>query len=54
MGQSEGGKLSLILFLVEINGILGELRNGVDGLLFADNLTIYTTIRSLRMATRAL
>ena len=33
--------LKVTLFQVVINGIFGELRNGVDRLLFADNLAIY-------------
>ena len=37
-----------------INGILEELRNGVDGSLFADDLEIYITTRNKRVATRAL
>ena len=37
-----------------INGILGELGNGVDGSLFADDLAIYITTRNQRVATRAL
>ena len=32
--------LSVTLFPVVINDILGELRNGVEGSLFADNLII--------------
>ena len=34
------GVLSVILFLVAINDILGELGNEVDGSLFADDLAI--------------
>ena len=41
LGVSQGGVLSVILFLVAINGILRELGNGVDGSLFADDLAIY-------------
>ena len=37
-----------------INGILEELGNGVDGSLFADDLAIYITTRSQRVASRAL
>ena len=40
---SQGGLPSVIFFLLEINGVLGELRNGVDGLLFACDLTVYIT-----------
>ena len=36
-------KLSVTYFLVVINGILGELRNGVDGSFIADDLAIYIT-----------
>ena len=50
----QGQVLSIILFLVTINGILGELRNEVDGSLFADDLAIYITTRNQRMAARAL
>ena len=46
--------LSITLFLVAINGILGKLGNGVDGSLFADDLSIYITIRNQRVASRAL
>ena len=46
--------LSVTLFLVAINRILGELGNGVDGSLFADDLVIYITTRNQRMAARAL
>ena len=31
MGIPQGGVLSVTLFLLEINGILGEMGNGVDG-----------------------
>ena len=34
--------------------LLGELGNGVDGSLFADDLTIYITTKNQRVATRAL
>ena len=50
----QGGLLSVTLFLAAINGILGELGNGMDGSLFADDLSIYNTRRSQRVATRAL
>ena len=46
--------LSVTLFLAAINGILGELVNGVDRSLFADNLAIYITTRNQRMTTIAL
>ena len=42
------GVLSATLFLVAINDILWELRNGVDESLFADNLAIYITTRTKR------
>ena len=45
---------SVTLLLLTINCILGELGNGVDGSLFADDVAIYITIRSQRMAARAL
>ena len=48
------GVLSVNLFLVAINGILGELGNEVDGSLFADDVAIYITTRNKRVATRAL
>ena len=53
-GSSTGGVLSVTLFLVAINGILGELGNGVDGSLFADDPAIYITTKNQRVATRAL
>ena len=40
----------MILFLVAINGIMGELGNGVDESLFADDLVIYITARNQRVA----
>ena len=46
LGISQGEVLSVTLFLVAINGVLGELGNGVDGSLFTDNLAIYITTRS--------
>ena len=46
--------LSVTLLLVSINGILGELGNGVDGSLFPDDLSIYITTRSQRVTSRAL
>ena len=54
LGIPQRGVLSVTLFLVAINGILGELGNGVDGSLFADDLTIYNITRSQRGASRAL
>ena len=48
------GVLSKTLFLMAINGILGELGNGEDWSLFADVLAIYITTRSQRVASRAL
>ena len=53
LGIPQGGVLSVTLFLVAINGILGELGNGVDGSLFADDLAIYITTRNQRVAARA-
>ena len=41
----QGWMLSVTLFLVALNGILGELGNRVDGSLFAHNLTIYITTK---------
>ena len=46
--------LSVTLFLVAINGILGELGNGVDGPLFAYDLAIYIAARIQRVASRVL
>ena len=37
----QGGVLSVTLLIMAINGILGELGNGVDGSIFADDLAIY-------------
>ena len=54
LDNSQGEVLSVALFLVAINGILGELGNGVDGLLFADDLAIYITTRNQRVAARTL
>ena len=44
----QGGVLSKTLFLVAINGILGELANGMGGSHFADDLAIYITTRNQR------
>ena len=52
LGIPQGEVLSVTLFLVAINDILGELRNGVDGLHFADDLAIYFTTRNQRVASR--
>ena len=41
LGIPQGGVLSVTLFLVVINHLLGEFGNGVNGSLFADDLTIY-------------
>ena len=43
-------------FLVAVNSILGELGNGVDGSLFADDIAIYCISQqeNKRMAGRAL
>ena len=46
LGIPQGEVLCIIFFLVEISGILGELPNGVDILLFADNQAIYITTRN--------
>ena len=54
LGIPQGGLLSITLFLVSVNGILGELGNGVDGSLFADDLAIYITTKNQRVAIRAL
>ena len=40
LGILQGGVLSVTLFLMAINGILGELGNREDGSLFADDLAI--------------
>ena len=39
-GIPQRGMLSVTLFLVAINGILGEFGNGVDRSLFADDQAI--------------
>ena len=54
LGIPKGRVLSVTLFLVSINDILGELGNGVNESVFADDLTIYVTTRNQRLATRAL
>ena len=54
LGISQGVVLSITLFLVAINKILGELGNGVDGSIFADDLAIYIITRSQRVASRVL
>ena len=41
-------------FLVAVNSILGELGNGVDGSLFADDLVIYITTKNQRVISRSL
>ena len=53
-GVPQGGVLSVTLFLVAINEIMGELGNGVDGSLFANDLAIYITTKNQRVATRTL
>ena len=50
----QGEVLSVTLFLVGINDILGELGIGVDGSVLTDNLAIYITTRNKRVATRSL
>ena len=45
LGIPQGGVLSVTLFLVAINGIVGELGNKVDALLFANDLAIYSTLK---------
>ena len=40
------GVLSVTLFQMVINGILGELGSGVDRSLFADDLAIYRYIKT--------
>ena len=49
-----GNSTSVTIFLVAIHDILKKLGNGVDGSLFADNLTIYITTKNQRVAARAL
>ena len=43
LGISQEGVLSVTLFLMAINGISEELKNGVDGSLFADDMAICIT-----------
>ena len=52
--NSTGGMLSVTLFQVAINGILGKLRNIENESLFADDLAIYITTRKQRVISRAL
>ena len=52
MGIPQEGVLSVTFFLVAINGILGDLGTGVDGSLVADDMAIYITTRSQRVASR--
>ena len=54
LGIPQRGVLSVILFLVAINGILEELGNGVDGSLFAYDLAIHIITRNQRMTARTL
>ena len=54
MGIPQGEVFSVTLFIVTINSILGELGNGLDGSLFADDLEIYITTRNQRVVARAL
>ena len=53
LGIPHRGVLSVTLFLVAINGILGELGNEVDRSHFVDDLEIYITTRNQRVAARA-
>ena len=50
-GNTTEGVLSVTLYLVAINGILG---NGVDGSLYADDLPIYIMKKNQRVAAKAL
>ena len=50
-GIPQGGVFNVTLYLVAINGILG---NRVYELLFANNLAIYITTRNPRVVSRAL
>ena len=43
LGIPQGRVLSVTLFLVAINSILGELGNEMDGSLFADVIAVYNT-----------
>ena len=52
LGIPQGWVLSVTLFLVAINSILGKFGNGVDESFFADDLAIYITARNQRVATR--
>ena len=54
LGIPQGDVFSIILFLVAINGILGEIGNGEHGSLFADDLAIYIPTRNQRVAARSL
>ena len=54
LGILQRGVLSVTLFLMAINGILGELGNGMDHSLFANDLAIYITTKNQKVATRAL
>ena len=54
LGIPQGGVRNETRFLVAINGILGELGNGVDGLLFSDDLAINITTKTHGVASRAL
>ena len=51
---SQEGVLSVTLFLVAMNGVLGELGNRMHGPLFTYNLAIYASTRNRRVAARAL
>ena len=56
-GNSTGGVLSVTLFLMAINSILGELENAVNRSLFADDLATRNqrmTIRELQGVTNKL
>ena len=54
LGITQGKVLSVTLYLVVINDILGKLGNRMDGLIFTDYLGIYIARRNQMVATRAL
>ena len=51
---SQGGVLSITIFLVVIKGILEELGYGMEASFFAEDLEIYILTRNQRVASRAL